>query len=299
MSNSVFKRVAGLHPGMSVFDLSYTKLLTCDMGQLIPVMCDEVVPGDIFKIGNQSVTRMQPLVAPVLHEINQYVHYFFVPYRLLWDGWEDFITGGEDGNDASVLPRWSPAVAPAVGSLWDYFGFNTGYIPTDTSAPIAFPRNAYNLVWNEYYCDENLQAERPLDADSVAIRNWEKDYFTSSLPWQQRGTAPALPISGITKAVWPANGTGTGCRCRLYIMGRGNHMIRQLRVCWRTTLSTCLLLPLSMLLISGWRFRFRNGWSVMLGLVLVIPSLCRLISACPLVTSVFSVRSISEARKLP
>ena len=83
MSNAVFKRVAGLHPGMSVFDLSYVKLFTCDMGKLIPVMCDEVVPGDIFKIGNQSVIRMQPLVAPVLHEINAYVHYFFVPYRLL------------------------------------------------------------------------------------------------------------------------------------------------------------------------------------------------------------------------
>ena len=77
MSNTkTFSRVAGLHPGMSVFDLSYVKLLTCDMGQLIPVMCDEVVPGDIFKIGNQSVIRMQPLVAPVLHEINAYVHYF-------------------------------------------------------------------------------------------------------------------------------------------------------------------------------------------------------------------------------
>ena len=58
-------------------DFSYTKLLTCDMGQLIPVVCDEVVPGDIFKIGNQSVIRMQPLVAPALHEINAYVHYFF------------------------------------------------------------------------------------------------------------------------------------------------------------------------------------------------------------------------------
>ena len=74
--NNPFRNIAGLHPCMSVFDLSYTKLFTCDMGQLIPVMCDEVVPGDIFKIGNQSVIRMQPLVAPVLHEINAYVHYF-------------------------------------------------------------------------------------------------------------------------------------------------------------------------------------------------------------------------------
>ena len=210
MSNSVFQRVAGLHPGMSVFDLSYTKLFTCDMGKLIPVMCDEVVPGDIFKIGNQSVIRMQPLVAPVLHEINAYVHYFFVPYRLLWDGWETFITGGADGADASTLPLWSPSVAPDVGSLWDYFGFPVGVVPTATSAPISFPLTAYNMIFNEYYRDETIQPPALLTSETLKPRNWEKDYFTSSLPWQQRGIAPALPISGVTKAVWPTEvSTGT------------------------------------------------------------------------------------------
>ena len=211
MSNSVFKRVAGLHPGMSVFDLSYTKLLTCDMGQLVPVMCDEVVPGDIFKIGNQSVIRMQPLVAPVLHEINAYVHYFFVPYRLLWDGWEDFITGGSNGQDASTLPLWQPPDTSILheGSLWDYFGFNVDVVPTASSQPMVFPKNAYNMIFNEYYRDENLQPEVVLTQNNVLKRNWEKDYFTSSLPWQQRGIAPALPISGIGKAKWPAIGSGT------------------------------------------------------------------------------------------
>ena len=92
MSNQNFQHVRNLTPGRSLFDLSYEKKFTCDMGQLIPVMCDEVVPGDYFKIANQSVKRFQPLVAPVLHEIYQYVHYFFVPYRLLWDEWEDFIS---------------------------------------------------------------------------------------------------------------------------------------------------------------------------------------------------------------
>ena len=71
---NVFSEVGGLHPRRSVFDLSYEKKLTCDMAQLIPVMCDEVVPGDVFKIGNQAVVRFQPLVAPILHEINMYVH---------------------------------------------------------------------------------------------------------------------------------------------------------------------------------------------------------------------------------
>ena len=205
-NNKIFRNVAGLHPGMSVFDLSYTKLFTCDMGQLIPVMCDEVVPGDIFKIGNQSVIRMQPLVAPVLHEINAYVHYFFVPYRLLWSDWEDFITGGVDGQNASTLPLWQPSDTSILheGSLWDYLGFNVDVVPTASSQPMAFPKNAYNLIYNEYYRDENLQSEVALTFNHVLKRNWEKDYFTSSLPWQQRGIAPALPISGIGHAKWPA-----------------------------------------------------------------------------------------------
>ena len=74
--SKVFSRVAGLRPGRSMFNLSYEKKFTCDMAQLIPVMCDEVVPGDKFIIGNQAVIRFQPLVAPVLHEINMFVHYF-------------------------------------------------------------------------------------------------------------------------------------------------------------------------------------------------------------------------------
>ena len=73
---NVFSQVGGLHPRRSVFDLSYEKKLTCDMAQLIPVMCDEVVPGDVFIIGNQAVVRFQPLVAPILHEINMYAYYF-------------------------------------------------------------------------------------------------------------------------------------------------------------------------------------------------------------------------------
>ena len=170
------------------------------MGQLIPVMCDEVVPGDIFKIGSQAVVRFQPLVAPILHEINMYVHYYFVPYRLLWDDWEDFITGGVDGQDASVLPRWTPTNT-ALNSLWDYLGFPVGISPTG-ALPLDFPRRAYNMVYNEYYRDETLQTEVALTNETILRRNWSKDYFTSSLPWQQRGISPALPIVGTTSAYW-------------------------------------------------------------------------------------------------
>lgn len=208
--SKLFNRVAGLKPGRSVFDLSHTKLFDCDIGQLIPVLCMEAVPGDYFKIGNEIIVRLQPLVAPVLHEIDVTVHYFYVPYRLLWndsatDNWEQFITGGEDGANAAALPRWKPGVVPSKGSLWDYMGFPL-VNPVGLDAPLPFPYRAYVFIYNEYYRDENLI---PRDTNHLTAgtspgvirkRSWRKDYFTSALPWQQRGTAPALPVVG--SAVW-------------------------------------------------------------------------------------------------
>lgn len=212
--NKTFSMTSGLRPGRSVFDLSYEKKFTCDMGQLIPILCEEMVPGDFFTIGNQSIIRFQPLVAPILHEINQYVHYFFVPYRLMYEDFEDFISGGISGDLTPTIPRWAPdplAVPPvtidtSIGSLWDYMGFPTGIDPKG-AYPLDFPRIAYNYVYNEYYRDETLIPEVDLTNETILNRCWEKDYFTSSLPFQQRGTAPALPISGTSAAVWT---TGAG-----------------------------------------------------------------------------------------
>ena len=76
----------------------------------------------------------------------------------------------------------------AVGSLWDFLGFPTGIVP-DGAEPVDFPRVAYNRIWNEYYRDETLQDEFAETNESILLRNWRKDYFTSSLPWQQRGVA--------------------------------------------------------------------------------------------------------------
>ena len=212
MTPKPYQHVGALRPGRSMFDLSYDKKFTCDMAQLIPVMCDEVVPGDFFKIGNQAVIRFQPLVAPILHEINMYVHYFFVPYRLLWEDWEEFISGGVDGAFADPIPEWDP-VDTTVGSLWDYLGFPTGVDPAG-AYPIDFPRRAYNFIYNEYYRDQTLQTEVSLTNEKILNRCWEKDYFTSSLPWQQRGPAPAMPIAGTTHAVFPnssfQDGTSVG-----------------------------------------------------------------------------------------
>lgn len=219
---SVFSSVLGNKVGRSVFDLSHVKRFTCDMGQLIPVYFDECVPGDTRKIGMQCVTRFQPLVAPILDSVDLTVHYFFVPTRLLMDkeeDWNTFLTGGKNGTDDSIsLPLWYFAYFDGTGnlkpfpfsnskghgkySLWDYFGLPTNSNPDVESSiatvnhVLAFPQRCYNLVWNEFYRDENLCDEVSKNNSTILYRAWKKDYFTSALPWQQRGVAPALPLSG-------------------------------------------------------------------------------------------------------
>lgn len=201
MRGNLFDMVGGLKPGRSMFDLSYEKKFTCDMGILYPILCEECLPGDVWQIMNQAIVRLNPLVAPVLHEMNMRVDYFFVPNRLMWDDWEDFWTGGADGDDASVLPTWEPTDY-AEGSLWDYFGFPL--VDPDGAYPVDFPKRAYNLVWNTYYRDETLQTEVNIATSEVLLlRNWKKDFYTSALPWQQRGTAGALPVTG--SSVWDSD----------------------------------------------------------------------------------------------
>ncbi len=218
---SIFSEVRGNEVGRSVFNLSHVKRLTADMGQLIPVLFLECVPGDTMKIGCEAITRFQPLVAPILDNVDLYVHYFFVPTRLLMDGdkdWETFLTGGKDGKDNSIsLPLWSFSYADGSSvdpknpfsngitngkySLWDYFGLPikdsaTDLKVRDANHVLGFAQRAYNFIWNEYYRDENLCDEVSLNNGTVLYRAWKKDYFTSALPWQQRGISPALPISG-------------------------------------------------------------------------------------------------------
>lgn len=201
-----YQKVLSLKPARSLFDLSHEKLFTGDMGKLYPICAMEMSPGDTFHIWNEIVTRMQPLNAPILHAIKLYTHYFFVPYRILWPEWTNFITGGVEGefggnNRGDVatdidpeLPRWSPTNT-AVGSLWDYLGFPVEVVPTG-ALPVDFIRRCYNRIWNEYYRDENLQDEIDEDNETILNRNWKKDYFTSALTSQQRGVAPAMPLSG-------------------------------------------------------------------------------------------------------
>lgn len=206
-----FDSVQDLRPRRSSFNLSHTKCFDCDMGQLVPVLVQECIPGDSFTIANEAVVRFQPMVAPMLTPVNIETRYFFVPDRLVFslsdDGtttgdqrqWTDFITGGVEGTADIPMPIVTNSDFATKYSLWDYFG-----LPLRTSdgqdvsnlKVSMLPFRAYQMIWNEFFRDENLQ--EPVSLNAPVLRNvaWKKDYFTSSLPWQQRGISPALPLSG-------------------------------------------------------------------------------------------------------
>jgi len=204
-SNQVFQQISALRPGRSTFDLSYDKIMTADMGFLYPVMIKEAIPGDRFKLSTQVMARMNPTIKPILHEINIYQHTFFVAYRNLMenDDFRKYLTGGDDGKDDTVvLPTW-PDEGVDYGTLGDYLEIPPGLNPgTADLKPHAFPLMAFNNIYNEYYRNINFIEEIDLFDTSMKKRCWERDYFTSSLPFQQRGTPPSLPIAGTTAAIW-------------------------------------------------------------------------------------------------
>lgn len=186
----------------SKFSLSYTHLLSCDMGELVPIGLIEVLPGDTFQQASNLLIRCSPLLAPVMTPVKARIHHWFVPHRLVWDDWEEFITGGPDGNDDSVFPT---ITAPseggvAVGSLSDYLGVPTGVPSLEYS---ALPLRGYALIWNEWYRDQDLQNPLPISTESgpdtttnLSLQNvgWEKDYFTSARPWEQKGPSITVPL---------------------------------------------------------------------------------------------------------
>lgn len=188
----------------SKFSLSNTKLFTCDMGELVPCGLIEVLPGDSVQQSTSAFVRCQPLLAPLMHRVEMSIHHWFVPHRLTWESWEDFITGGPDGMDASVFPTVElDTTTGAEGTLADYLGIPT--VDAGTLEVSALPFRAYNLIWNEWYRDQDLQTAVAVDlgdgADATTsldllFRGWEKDYFTSSRPWTQKGPEVSIPLTG-------------------------------------------------------------------------------------------------------
>lgn len=221
---SIFSHVSVPKLRKSLYRYNFEHKMSYRMGYLLPVKVIPILPGDkILSLSVESFTRMAPMIFPVMHRMNIKLYAFFVPNRIVWDNWEDYITGGPDGSLAPVKPYFSLDTlfgayisTVDIGSLSDYLGWPVEEFGPNGLKPgykvHSLRHRGYQLIWNEYFRDQNLQDEiiipRAFDGDEfeaetqdalalLTLRRkcWQKDYFTSALPWLQRGPLTEMPVN--------------------------------------------------------------------------------------------------------
>lgn len=215
-TKNLFNSIKVKKPKTSFFDLTHDVKMSGNFGKLMPCLTLEVLPGDRIELGVDLMVKMMPMLAPIMHRVNVYVHYFFVPNRILWDNWEMYIGGAwrvPDGFTEPVPPYVdSQDFTAQQWALLDYMGLPPNGAPTVFHHINALPLAAYNRIYADWYADQNLsQGFNPdgsfegakvgdsneATATNYFLRNraWEHDRFTSALPWAQKGDAVVIPFN--------------------------------------------------------------------------------------------------------
>lgn len=236
-----FSDAPAMYMKRTKFDRSHVYKTTFNSGKLIPVFVDEVLPGDTTRMSVNYFARLATPIKPIMDNIYLDWFFFFVPNRLVWEHWQNFCFEQEDPDDSTdyVIPTVSAtgnSDNAYIGSLWDFFG-----LPVNTSGNLsgisALPFRGVYLIWNEWFRDENLQksvkiqkgdtnevlnsarsAEQPswvftsgtniVPGLACPPRGKRHDYFTSALPWTQKGPGVSIGLAGTASIVDPSPGTG-------------------------------------------------------------------------------------------
>jgi hypothetical protein len=232
----------------SRFSMQKTLKTTFDSGYLVPIMCEEVLPGDTFNVNVTMFGRLATPIFPVMDNLHLDSFFFFVPNRLVWNNWVKFMGEQENPSDSisyTIPQQVSPSGGYPIGSLQDYLGLPTvGQVGnSNTVSHSALPTRAYNLIYNQWFRDENLQNSVVVDkgdgpdtsvSTNYVIRRRGKrhDYFTGALPWPQKSANPvSIPIgtyapvfsnAPIGDPVGTFSSTQGGVAKNLYVLGDAN-----------------------------------------------------------------------------
>ncbi|AXH74202.1 MAG: major capsid protein [Microviridae sp.] len=190
----------------STFQRNHSYKSTFDSAQLVPFFVDEALPGDTFNLKCSLFARLSTPIVPIMDNLYMDVHFFAVPNRLVWDNWQKFCGEQENPGDSTdyIVPSFPPGTGWGEGTLADYFGLPTEAWPVGQPQPSALPFRAYKLIWNQWFRDQNLQNSLVVDKDdgpddpaqntALLKRGKRHDYFTSCLPWPQKGPGVDIPI---------------------------------------------------------------------------------------------------------
>lgn len=262
-----FSDAPAMYMRRTKFDRSHVYKTTFDAGKLIPVFVDEVLPGDTTRMSVNYFARLATPIKPIMDNIYLDWFFFFVPNRLVWDHWQNFCFEQDDPDDSTdyVIPTTSAGdtsdTSMAVGTLWDYFGLPIGLSNGSGVNVSALPFRAVYLIWNEWFRDENLQksvkiqkgdtnevldssrhADQPSWVSDLTVsgyvcppRGKRHDYFTSALPWTQKGPGVNISLTGNAPILTTTNTEPAPHTPGMYVARDGASSTRFAAMTWNTS----------------------------------------------------------------